>query len=35
LCKTSSLPGQSYTEFVLVIPPAEMEAHANTEPMSS
>jgi hypothetical protein len=35
LCKTSSLPGQSYTEFVLVIPPAEMEAQANTEPTSS
>jgi nitrogen-specific signal transduction histidine kinase len=32
LCKTCSLPGQAYTEFVLVIPPAEMEVQENAEP---
>jgi K+-sensing histidine kinase KdpD len=32
LCKTCSVPGQAYTEFVLVIPPAEMEAEVNAEP---
>jgi K+-sensing histidine kinase KdpD len=32
LCKTCSIPGRAYTEFVLVIPPAEMEAEVNAEP---
>ena len=32
LCKTSSIPGQAYTEFVLLIPPAEMEARVSAEP---
>jgi Na+/proline symporter len=32
LCKTCSLPGQAYTEFVLVLPPAEMEAQVGAEP---
>jgi nitrogen-specific signal transduction histidine kinase len=32
LCKTCSIPGQTYTEFVLVIPPADMEAQENAEP---
>jgi Na+/proline symporter len=32
LCKTCSIPSQAYTEFVLVIPPAEMEAEVNAEP---
>jgi K+-sensing histidine kinase KdpD len=33
LCKTYSMPGQAYTEFVLVIPPAGTEAQEiSTEP---
>jgi K+-sensing histidine kinase KdpD len=32
LCKTCSIPGQAYTEFVLVIPPADMEAQESAEP---
>jgi hypothetical protein len=32
LCKTCSIPGQAYTEFVLVIPPAKMKAQVGVEP---
>ncbi|MCU0318211.1 MAG: hypothetical protein MUC61_02605 [Amoebophilaceae bacterium] len=32
LCKTCSLPGQAYTEFVLVIPPAEAKVEVSVEP---
>jgi len=32
LCKTCSIPGQAYTEFVLIIPPADMEAQESAEP---
>jgi hypothetical protein len=32
LCKTCSVPGQAYTEFVLVIPPANMKAQVSTKP---
>jgi hypothetical protein len=35
LCKTCSIPGQAYTEFVLVIPPAKVAAKAGAEPMQS
>jgi Na+/proline symporter len=33
LCKTSSIPGQAYTEFVLLIPPADTEVRESAEPM--
>jgi hypothetical protein len=32
LCKTYSLPGQAYTEFVLAIPPAAMGEQVRSEP---
>jgi len=32
LCKTCSIPGQAYTEFVLIIPPADIEAQESAEP---
>jgi Na+/proline symporter len=32
LCKTCSIPGRAYTEFVVVIPPAGEEAEVNAEP---
>jgi Na+/proline symporter len=32
LCKTCSIPGQAYTEFVLMLPPAEMGAEVGAEP---
>jgi Na+/proline symporter len=31
LCKTCSIPGRAYTEFVLVIPPAEIGAEVSAE----
>jgi len=33
LCKTCSIPGQAHTEFVLMLPPAEIEVQESTEPM--
>jgi len=32
LCKTCSIPGQAYAEFVLIIPPADIEAQESAEP---
>ena len=32
LCKTCSIPGQAYTEFVLVMPPAGSETEVSAEP---